>query len=356
MPADRARTFASAPSAQRARDLVESLQSRLVAALESAAQSVGDDTAFEATHWLRDEGRHGGGMRMGTADTKVFNRASVNVSQVHYDDLPDKRLASATALSAIVHPAAPRAPSVHMHISWTHLRDGSGYWRMMADLNPSNPVAEDKASFAAALEAVVPEHYAYAAQQGDRYFDVPALGRTRGVTHFYLEGYKSDDPEADLALAERFGVAAIDAYKAVLTRALGREPLDSAAADKQLAYHTLYAFQVLTLDRGTTSGLLVHDQNDVGTLGSLPARLDARLMASWIDEVPEAQAPLVRAIAERLAASANERGVCVVDDAVKQALADIVRDFYRANPAALELQARGDVVPPTVANHRAPAS
>jgi hypothetical protein len=29
-----------------------------------------------------------------------------------------------------------------------------------------------------------------------------------------------------------------------------------------------------------------------------------------------------------------------------------VRRFFRAHPEALELQARGDVVPPTVANHR----
>ena len=33
--------------------------------------------------------------------------------------------------------------------------------------------------------------------------------------------------------------------------------------------HSLF-FQVLTLDRGTTHGLLAHGDNDVGTLGSLP--------------------------------------------------------------------------------------
>ena len=44
---------------------------------------------------------------------------------------------------------------------------------------------------------------------------------------------------------------------------------------KQLAYHTRYFYQVLLLDRGTTAGLLVHDDNDVGTLGSLPGQVRA---------------------------------------------------------------------------------
>ena len=33
---------------------------------------------------------------------------------------------------------------------------------------------------------------------------------------------------------------------------------------KQLEYFSLYFLQVLTLDRGTTSGLLIHNDNDVG--------------------------------------------------------------------------------------------
>jgi len=35
-----------------------------------------------------------------------------------------------------------------------------------------------------------------------------------------------------------------------------------------------------TADRGTTSGLLVHDENDVGILGSLPSHVDKKLLES----------------------------------------------------------------------------
>jgi coproporphyrinogen III oxidase len=41
-----------------------------------------------------------------------------------------------------------------------------------------------------------------------------------------------------------------------------------------------------------------------------------------------------------------------VDVPTKRRLAQTVRAHYRAHPEALQLQARGAVLPPTVANHR----
>ena len=52
--------------------MVEGLQRYFVEAL--GAQ---DFARFE---WLRDEGRHGGGVRFGCAENERFNRASVNTS------------------------------------------------------------------------------------------------------------------------------------------------------------------------------------------------------------------------------------------------------------------------------------
>jgi coproporphyrinogen III oxidase len=180
-----------------ARVLVESLQARHVARLEAAAAALGHPVAFTPVSWLRDEGRHGGGTRFQAGDTAVFDRASVNVSVVHYDDQPDKKLASATALSAIVHPRNPHAPSLHLHVSWTATKDGRGYWRVMADLNPALPDAAQTARFRAVLAERAGDRFAEGAAQGDRYFAIPALGRTRGVAHFYLEAFDSGDFEAD---------------------------------------------------------------------------------------------------------------------------------------------------------------
>ena len=330
----------------RARRLVDSLQDTLVRRLQLAATRNGLNAPFERHTWHRDDGRHGGGNRRSIQDNGAFARASVNVSAVHYDDLPNKRLASATALSAIVHPKPAWAPSLHTHLSWTALRDGRGYWRIMADLNPSNPRQSDAEALGAALKEAAGEHFEAAAAQGGRYFHIPALGRHRGVLHFYLEQFNSGDAAADLALASSIADATIACYGAILDETLGL-PATADAESRQLAYHTTYLFQVLTLDRGTTSGLMVHSDNDVGIMGSLPPFIDRDLLESWRDRLPSPQEKLM----DRLLAALPAASVCAVGEEVKFGLAAAVRAHYLEHPAALALQARGDVVPPTVQNH-----
>jgi len=340
---------AESASASRALELVSALQQRFVQGLEELAAERHSTQCFAAVEWLRDAGRHGGGVRLETADGALFGRGSVNVSQVHYDDMPEKKLASANAISTIIHPVHPLAPSVHIHISWTEMKDGAGYWRMMADLNPSNEIEADKTAFFAALRKAAPKQFAEARAQGERYFFIPALGRHRGVAHFYLENYNSGDAAADFALAKSVGEAATDTYLTILTQALRHAPEPTAGQrSQQLAYHTLYFFQVLTLDRGTTTGLLVHDQNDVGIMGSLPACVDRDLLVSWIKKMPAPQDRLLACLIEVLPVMSP----CPVDEPVKQKLAAALRSHYRAHPEAIGMQASGNVIPPTLHNHR----
>ncbi len=314
------RTPPAASDAASALALVEALQSRFVDALGRSE--------FTPYPWLRDDGRHGGGERYACAETSRFNRASVNVSCVHYDDEPDRKLASATALSTILHPRHPRAPSLHLHASYTRPRASPGTWRLMADLNPSHPDVAEKERFEASLEAVAPELFDAARAEGDRYFFIPALGRHRGVTHFYVESFATADFEADRALAHRFVNAAMDAWLE-LFRAERAEPTDAERAT-QLEYHTLYLFQVLTLDRGTTSGLLVHDQNDLGVMGSLPSWVDRALLASWESRMQKPQDELLRSIVAAL----PEAQPSHVTDEVRLKLAKVVREHYRKHPSA----------------------
>ena len=259
-----------------------------------------------------------------------------------------KQLASATAISTIIHPKNPLAPSVHIHISWTELKNGSGYWRVMADLNPAIENSEDKNQFANKLKQAAPQQYAEAAAQGDRYFYIPALGRHRGITHFYLENYSSGNFDTDLKMARTVGEAAIDTYCDILSSAIEKRTSPTEADyKKQLDYHTLYFFQVLTLDRGTTSGLLVHDQNDVGILASLPSHVNRPLLASWKQKMAAPQDLLL----EKMMACLADKEVCPVEDDTKQALANCVRKHYQAHPEAIDMQASGNTKPPTVDNH-----
>jgi len=345
------RTFSDSQNAASAMELIERLQRRFADRLEAVAHKNGDDTAFSSIEWLRDDGKHGGGARLGVVETTVFNRATINVSHVHYDDIADKRLRSANALSTIIHPQHPQAPSVHMHFSYTELRDGSGSWRLMADLNPSHAIDDDTERFKHALASVAGDAFDHAVKQGDKYFAIPSQQRTRGVFHFYLEGHKGDSFDDEKAYVEKVATTAIDTYTDLLgDRLVKASPTVSDDENAhQLRYHTLYGFQVLTLDRGTTSGLLVHDQNDVGTLGSIPTYVDKPYMASLKENVPDAQRPLVDGIVNAL----DDAHPSPVTDAVRAELAQVLRRHYQAHPDALQLQASGFVVPPTVQNHKA---
>ena len=69
--------------------LVSRLQLTFVNGLETVARSVGMPCEMHNSEWFRDQGSHGGGNRFGLTGP-LFNRSSVNISQVHYDDLPGK--------------------------------------------------------------------------------------------------------------------------------------------------------------------------------------------------------------------------------------------------------------------------
>jgi len=342
------RIRAKSPHAEQGYNLVCELQQRFVDKLNAISKKYGADKPYEPTEWFRDEGKHGGGVRFMATDETIFNRASVNTSQVQYDDNDEKQLASASAISTIIHPVNPLAPSVHIHISWTEMKNGNGYWRVMADLNPAIELGEDKALYQSKLKQAAPNQYAEAAPQGDRYFNIPVLGRTRGVTHFYLENFFSRDFDKDMKMAKTVGEAAIDTYIDILTAAIeNRTSATDEDRKKQLEYNTLYFFQVLTLDRGTTSGLLVHDQNDIGILASLPSHLNRSLLSSWVSKMPAPQEKLLQGMIDCL----PSEDVCPIEDDTKQALANCLRKHYRAHPEAIDMQASGNTVPPTVKNH-----
>lgn len=343
------RIKAQSSNALAANTLVEELQRYFVNQLATVVCSRNAQACFQAVEWFRDQGRHGGGIRYVANNDQVFNRGSVNSSQIHYDDDEHKGLSSATALSAIIHPLNPYAPSVHMHISWTEMKNGKGYWRMMADLNPAIKNSQAVLTFTNTLKQVTAGQYHAGSVQGDRYFHIPALERHRGAAHFYLEDYASGDLEADFTMAKLLGKSVIETYVELVQQAMQHHP-DPTEDDyrKQRAYHTLYFFQVLTLDRGTTSGLLVHDQNDLGIMGSLPAHIDKQLLASWQEKMTAPQDQLLSAILQVL----SDESPCAINDGIKLALAAVVRQHYTRNPHALTMQAQGHVIPPTVENHR----
>jgi coproporphyrinogen III oxidase len=334
-------------------DLLKEMQSLFVEELEgitlAGAEEGSSRGTFVPTPWVRDDGKHGGGTRLSVEETPVFNRASINVSQVHYEDVPTSPVIAASALSVILHPKNPHAPSMHFHMSYTVPRNRAGeevrqpYWRMIADLNPSIAVAEDTAAFEKNLRAVVPPALVDdSIYFGDKYFDIPDLGRTRGASHLFIPKLENSDMPLDesMGLARSLASSTIRLYASLVQSALDRRP-DPSLLDRQaqLAYHTLYFYQVLLLDRGTTHGILAHDDNDVGTLGSIPMRVNASLLEEWQGQTTSSNAELLRRLRALLPAS----GVATVSDPLRAALAATLREFYREDRSRIEEQAWMDL-------------
>ncbi len=321
------REHADSAVAQQRLRLMTQLQRLFVQKLQAVAEELGESAEFKRLEWLRDNGRHGGGLRF-VADAGLFNRASINVSQIHFADLPDKSLLSATALSAIIHPAHPLAPSLHIHLSWSELKSGRSYWRIMADLNPAIVNQQDKRLFSDTLRAFSGNDFAAASEAGDKYFYIPALQRCRGVSHFYLEGFNPDS-NSPLSSPENFVEEVISCYCTIVKQHLSVAQKATAQQQRlQLDYHTLYFYQVLTLDRGTTAGLLAHGQNDIGTLGSLPARIDRSLLASWQEKTASPQNELIA----RLLLVLGEHEICEISEQVKAGIAEQLRLHYAQYP------------------------
>ena len=331
----------------KAYELVRALQKRFVDKLDDLSSKFGENKKFEEVQWLRNNGLYGGGNRFEARDEVLFNTASVNVSQVHYDEDLSKSLQSASAISTIIHPKNPNVPSIHIHISLTSFKDGNSYWRIMADLNPSLENIEDKEIFDECLKQISKENYEEGTKQGEKYFFIPALNRHRGVSHFYLENYKTEDKQKDFDFALDFGKSVIDTYIDIISNAFEtRKTFSVQDIKKQLDYHTLYLFQVLTLDRGTTSGLLIHNENDVGIMGSLPKFVNKKLLTSWIENMQTPQNELL----ENIIASIEDNGV--INAQIKEKLAQTVRKHYKKHPDALKYQASGNTIPNTVNNHK----
>ena len=311
-------------------NMINNLQSRFVDGL-----SVFNEILPHEIFWYRNQGKNGGGKRFEFVNSAFILSASINVSQVHYKLNRNNKLVSATALSAIVHPFHSVHSSLHLHISLMKFMNADYYWRIMADLNPSIPNNEQTEVFEQVLTNIAPNHIEEALSNGKKYFYIPSHDRYRGVCHFYLEKYKSNNFEEDLRFAEKIGSNIITTYLSFLNSKKTNECDTSNAIDTRIAYHTLYFFQVVTLDRGTSTGLLAHEENDLGILGSLPAIINKNLLSSWIPILLEPQDLLLERVVKLMPNVAEVK----VDADLKIKIADVIRKFYLEFPSALKNQA-----------------
>lgn len=234
------------------------LQDRICAALERADGS----GRFRTDRWERPGG--GGGTTRVLQDGAVFEKAGVNVSDVHGTMAPGlaRRVGgegsdfAAAGLSIVVHPRSPLVPTAHANVRFLR-RGGAGWFGGGADLTPHYLFEEDCRHFHAVLREVCERHdpgsYPRHKRAADEYFHLPHRGEHRGVGGIFFDDLGGDLDRVH-AFAADVGAAFLEAYLPIVERRRGL-PFGEPERRWQEIRRGRYVEFNLVQDRGTVFGL-----------------------------------------------------------------------------------------------------
>ncbi len=251
------------------------LQDRIVAELERI-----DGGRFREDRWARPGG--GGGRSRVLADGAVFEKAGVNVSDVHGElkpefagSLPGAGLAfRATGISLVLHPRNPHAPTVHANFRRIE-RGDAGWFGGGADLTPYYLRTEDASHFHRTLKAACdrsdPALFPRFKPWCDDYFFLPHRAEPRGVGGIFFDYLGAgaertagrpaipptameSDPEKVFDFVRMAGDAFLPGYLPILERR-HRHPWTAEERKWQLIRRGRYVEFNLLYDRGTIFGL-----------------------------------------------------------------------------------------------------
>jgi coproporphyrinogen III oxidase len=287
------------------RDWFETLQQRIIAAMEALEREFACVSAdrspglFVLEPWERTDasGAPGGGGRMAMLRGRLFEKMGVH-SSVVYGAFPaefasqipgadkDSRFWAA-GVSVIAHPWGPHVPTVHMNtrlVRTTKTWFGGG-----ADLTPmldERRKAEDPDSIAfhAAMRSACERHPAVADGERyrawcDEYFYLTHRMEPRGIGGIFFDYLNSaGDPgnsafDADFAFLRDVGESFLAIYIDIVRRN-AEKPWEAAEREQQLARRGRYVEFNLLYDRGTIFGLKTGG-NVASILSSMPP------LASW---------------------------------------------------------------------------
>lgn len=197
----------------------------------------------------------------------------------------------ATAVSVIVHPRNPYAPTAHMNLRFFLVEAGNAsteesHWHFGGgfDLTPYYPFLEDVRHWHEVARGAAGEHYEAMKQACDEYFNLPHRGESRGIGGLFFDDWREDGFETSFRLAKAIGNAFADAYLPILRRRLDT-PWGEREERWLLVRRGRYAEFNLALDRGTRYGLQSGRRVE-SVLASLPPR------AAWVhDHRPEEGSP-----------------------------------------------------------------
>ncbi|MGH8634708.1 MAG: oxygen-dependent coproporphyrinogen oxidase [Burkholderiales bacterium] len=261
------------------------LQQSIVASLSGI-----DGRAFRRDEWSRPEG--GDGVAQVLEDGDVFERAGVNFSHVHGQNLPPSASAArpelagrsfqAMGVSLVLHPRNPYVPTVHMNVRFLVARkDGAAavwWFGGGMDLTPYYPFAEDARHFhRACRDALVPhgaDRYPSYKKWCDDYFYLKHRAEPRGIGGVFFDDLNQPDFAACFALTRSVGDHFLPAYLPILERRRGL-PYGGRERAFQAYRRGRYVEFNLVYDRGTLFGLQSGGRTEA-ILMSLPPRVEWR--------------------------------------------------------------------------------
>ena len=247
-----------------------------------------ETVSFLEDQWNREEG--GGGQSRILENGVIFEKAGINFSDVHGQQLPtsatEKRpnLENASframGISLVFHPRNPFVPTCHMNLRYFSVlkKDeeiawwfGGGY-----DLTPYYGFEEDAIHWhSTARDACKPfgeNIYSKFKQACDRYFYLPHRKEPRGIGGVFFDDYNEIDFDHSFALTQSIGNSFLPAYIPILEKRK-----DTPFGDKHKSFQHYrrgrYVEFNLIYDRGTLFGLQSNGRTE-SILMSLPPQVN----------------------------------------------------------------------------------
>jgi len=288
---------------QRAREWFETVQTKLLAAMEGLEQECAGPFApeaqrepgrFEITPWARTDhsGAPGGGGRMAILRGRVFEKMGAHTSTVFGTFAPEfaKQIPGAdvdprfwaSGISVIAHPWNPNAPTIHMNTRF--VVTSKAWFGGGADLTPvladrRRQEDPDAIAFHSAMKGACDRH-APVAPYGkfkawcDEYFHLKHRNEPRGIGGIFYDYLNSAGDaqnsgwDADFAFTRDVGETFIRSYVEIM-RANMEKPWSEAQREAQQVQRGRYVEFNLLYDRGTIFGMKTGGNVD-SILSSMP--------------------------------------------------------------------------------------
>jgi coproporphyrinogen III oxidase len=192
----------------------------------------------------------------------------------------------ATAISLIVHPRNPYAPTTHANLRFFLVEADEPFWYFGGgfDLTPYYGFADDAQHWHAQAQAATGSYYPAFKAACDEYFYLPHRQECRGIGGVFFDDWREGGFAESFALTRSVGDHFLPAYQPIFERRM-HIPWRERERDWQLYRRGRYAEFNLAIDRGTKYGLQSGRRVE-SVLASLPP------LATWkYDYHPEPGSP-----------------------------------------------------------------